>query len=283
MTIDWRHLTKAQLDFELSPSRSAKDFMSVLKRHEFQTAQVLADRRLNTKRNLQYGPAPAQRLDLILPDTDSLRPCVLMIHGGFWQEGDKAVAGFASRALADAGVGSALAGYTLAPHKGLSGIAEEIAACVDYLSNNAAALGLDQNKLIIAGHSAGAYLAANLLAKTTALADKIAGAMLISGVYDLAPIAASYVNEVFGMTATEAKTLSLHQRSPRTDAPVHILVGADEPAAFIVQSECLYSGWSKYLSNIRFEKCTGRDHFDILDELTDPKSPSHKRLLEMTL
>jgi arylformamidase len=112
-------------------------------------------------------------------------------------------------------------------------------------------------------------------------ANTVAGAVLISGVYELAPIAASYVNDVVGMDADDVAKLSPMRAKPMRDIPTQILIGSDESDAFQWQSNTLHDLWSPHVSRLTLLRPTGRDHFDILDELTDPTSPSFTSILEM--
>lgn len=276
-------LTRGERDRQLSPSLSAKDAMGVLNRHVAETATLWNDQALDCARDIAYGPLPRTRLDIVRPAGPGPFPCFAFIHGGFWQEGEKSGSGFAARALARAGWATALIGYTLAPEARLSQIVEEVARAVAYLSDNAAALRLNPAQQVVGGHSAGGYLTAALICGKAGedVAGRIAGALLISGVYDLAPIAESYVNDAVGMDADEVQRLSVMADLPIRDMPVHMLVGADEPAAFQEQTTALHANWANTLTRLTLQRPPGRDHFDILDEIADPASPDFKALMEM--
>jgi arylformamidase len=252
--------------------------MAVLQRHELETSSLAHDPTLRRLPNLVYGlgvgPLPPQTLDLTLParSPGGLLPCLLFVHGGFWQQGSKAGSGFAVRALAQAGWAHAAVGYTLAPQASLSDIVAEIGQALLYLQREGPRLGLDPTRLVIAGHSAGAHLCAAVLAgmagaQAAQAAQAVAGAVLISGVYDLAPVAASYVNDVVHISPEEVRTLSPLFALPARDVPVHILIGQDEPDAFQVQSQALRQAWAPHLTRLQFSSLPGRDHFDVLDAL----------------
>ena len=265
-------LPKEELDFQLSPSRIAKDAMGVLQRHEAETAALAGRSDLRLTRDIPYGDGPRLKLDLCQPETGGPHPCLVFIHGGFWQEGSKAGSGFAAAALAAAGWAHVGVGYTLAPDARLAEILAEVAQALATLRRIAPEHGLDPQKLVIAGHSAGAHLAAALMAGLggEAAADTIAGAVLISGVYELAPIAASYVNDLVGMTPQDIEALSPLRHQPRRDTPTLILIGGDEAEAFQWQSRTLASAWDSHLSRLSYVSVPGRDHFDILDVLAQP-------------
>jgi len=282
MTVEYRHLSKAELDVQLSPSKSAKDPWGVLARHEKVTAALAARPDLRLSSDLAYGPGERQRIDVVRPDVDRVVPCLVFLHGGFWQEGSKAGSGFAAAELASLGLAHASVGYTLAPEASLSEIVAEVAVALTTLGAEAAELGIDPDRLIVAGHSAGAHLAAAIIAGAggAEVAAMVAAGVLISGVYDLAPIAASYVNEAVGMTAQEVTELSPLFLEPCRDVPIHLLVGGDEPEAFQVQTNALYTSWQSKLSQITIDRVAGRDHFDVLDELSDPISTARRFIVD---
>lgn len=281
--IPFAHLSRAELDQQLSPSRSAKDPWGVLARHQAVTTALDTRQDLRVTRDVAYGARPRARLDLVTPTAGGPWPCLVWIHGGFWQEGSKAGSCFPAPALAEAGWATAGVGYTLTPEVRLREIVDEIAAAVRLLVREAVAFGLDAQGLVIGGHSAGGHVAAALLTGMGGgdVAQRLAGAVLVSGVYDLAPVAASYVNDRAKIDDAEVADLSPLFVAPVRDVPVHVLVGADEPDAFRQQSQALCAAWLPCLRRLSFYSAPGRDHFDVLDELADAASPIVRALGEM--
>lgn len=284
MRVPYSRLTRAELDRQLSPSLAAKDFMAVLTRHEEETAALEAAGDLRRWSDVAYGPGARQTYDVTAPDDGGQRrPCLAFIHGGFWQEGSKAGSGFAARSFAGAGWAHAALGYTLAPEATLAEILEEIATALRHLRTHAADYGIDPDRIALAGHSAGAHLAACVLTGLAGgdLPAALAGYVLISGVYDLGPVAASYVNDAMGLSPADVEALSPLLYLPVADRPVHLMVGADEPEAFRRQSDALAAVWGRELRRISLRRCPGRDHFDILDEFATPGTESWQRILRM--
>lgn len=268
-------MTLEALDFQLSPSKSAKDADGVLSGMVTATQAAQQNAKVHCLRDQSYGPRPRQKIDLYLAkDVQAPQPCLIFLHGGFWQEGDKTVSGFAAAPCAAAGWATAAIGYTLTPEISLRSLVEEIDAALTHLHANAQTLGIDRSRMIIAGHSAGAHLVACLLTNLVSVdsAEKLAGALLISGVYDLAPIARSYVSTLTPMTAEDIATLSPLRNAPRRDVPVHLAIGADETDAFQTQTDALYDTWKSRLDTLHLHRTPGKDHFDILDVLRDPKA-----------
>ena len=283
MNVPFDHLSRSELDWQLSPSRSARDPVGVLQRHQTETGALGIASGIRSTLDIAYGPGPRQKMDLYQPpDTDDPVGCLVLIHGGFWQEGSKAGSGFPARCLTGNGWAHVAMGYTLAPEASLAEIVDEMALALSTLARRAGEFGLDQDRIILAGHSAGAHLAAAILVGMGRedAAQLPAKALLISGVYDLAPIAASYVNDAVGLDAADVAGLSPLYGRPLKDLPVQLLIGSEETEAFQAQTRALHAAWNDHLSDLSLETVPGCDHFDILDQLCDPASPTGRFILE---
>ncbi len=276
-----------QLNFQLSPSLSAKNPGAVLDAMVAQTAVAQDDPRIDVQMDVPYGPRPRQKLDVFRPKAGggAPKPVIVFLHGGFWQEGDKSVSGFAASCFATQGWASISLGYTLTPEVSLSVLTREIHDGLQYIAQNSDALGIDAGKVILVGHSAGGHLAASVICDLLGRGTHrlIQGAVLVSGVFELAPIARSYVSDLTPMTDAEIKDLSPLRRPVLADIPVHILIGADEPEAFQVQSAVIHDRWAAHLPEVSFHSARGRDHFDVLEELQDPDSVTVRSIGQMIM
>ena len=113
------------------------------------------------QRDLRYGSAPRALIDFFPAPEPARRPGLLAyIHGGYWQELSKDHSAFLAPAWHAAGYAHAVIGYTLAPAAGVSDIMAECSAAVAWLQARADTLGFDAANVVVAGSSAGGYLAA---------------------------------------------------------------------------------------------------------------------------
>jgi arylformamidase len=175
----------------------------------------------------------------------------------------------------------------LAPAATLAEIVAEIGQAYDWIQRNAAGFGGDPQRITVSGHSAGAYLAASLIAAHPGDApaperDGPAAMLLISGVFDLAPVQACYVNDALGLSVGEAARLDLVAAMPRRDVPVCVVVGAEETSEFRRQSVALFDAWRPHLGKMSFLEIDGRDHFDILFDLSEPGGALYRGALRTT-
>lgn len=108
------------------------------------------------------------RLDLFLPEGSGW-PVLVFVHGGGWTSGDRALrVGGADvyrnigRFYAGHGIGVAVISYRLQPGSDWRAQIDDVAHAVSWVHANIGAYGGDPDALVLAGHSAGAHLAAEV-------------------------------------------------------------------------------------------------------------------------
>ncbi|PLK27975.1 esterase [Novosphingobium sp. TH158] len=112
---------------------------------------------------LSYGSDRLQEIDFWKPAKASgPAPLVLFVHGGGWKRGSKDVAAsrFAPAHFTGLGYAYAAINYRLVPNAKVEDQAEDVARALKALLDKAGELGIDRNRVVITGHSAGAHLVA---------------------------------------------------------------------------------------------------------------------------
>ena len=194
-------------------------------------------------RDVAYGAGPRQSLDIFAPTSKATgsRPIIVYLYGGSWQSGSKEEYGFAARALAAGGFVVAMPDYRLVPAVRFPSFVEDCAAAVKWVRANAARYGGDSDRIVLVGHSAGAYNAAMLAVDERYLgADRAAvrGVVGLAGPYDFLPL------DVPASRAAFSRAPDLPATQPVTfasagDPPALLLHGANDDIVRVRNSEAL--------------------------------------------
>lgn len=261
-------LDAATREREYSPSSvTGGSWLPFKQRYEDESAR--AWQTVSGTRDLRYGEAPRATLDFFPAPADAVNPGLLVyIHGGYWQELSKAQSAFLAPAWHAAGFAHAVVGYTLAPQARVPDIVAECRAAIAWLHNHAAALGVDPQKVVVAGSSAGAHLAA-------ACADRspvpVRGIVPVSGVFDVAPLLGTSINDALELDAATAATLDLFAPDRRF-VPAVVAWGEIETTEFKRQSRDFAARLGNDGTPCEVLEVPGRNHFDVILELGDPAS-----------
>ena len=144
-----------------------------------------------THRNIDYLPNATyadnkDRLDLHMPRDAKQVPVLVYFHGGALMFGDKSLADPVAKRLLPLDIAVVSANYRLSPGFEHPAHVQDAAAALAWTVRNIASYGGDTEQIYVAGHSAGAYLAALLALDASHLQahslglDAIAGAVLVS-------------------------------------------------------------------------------------------------------
>jgi acetyl esterase/lipase len=197
------------------------------------------------ERGSAYGPHPRQRVDVYRPKTwragHTKLPIIVFFYGGSWQEGEREGYGFAARGFADAGFVVAVPDYRLVPEVRFPAFLEDAAAAVRWVRANAERLGGDADRIVLVGHSAGAYNAAMLAVDERWLgADRraVRGLVGLGGPYDFLPLDIPVTIAAFGQERDAPSTQPITFASAG-DPPALLLHGALDTTAYPRNSERL--------------------------------------------
>lgn len=250
------------------------DHPAVFTRWVNQSAQV--KRRNAGLYDLMYGESPGERLD-IFPTRQPHSPLVIFIHGGWWRSLDKADFSMLAPAFTNAGMNLALTNYTLAPEASLEQIVLQQLRAVAWLYNNSEKYEIDPSRIMLAGHSAGAHLAAMLMTADWPTydaglpADLIKAGVLLSGLYDLTPLLlADFINTDIKLTPKRVLPLSPGLMPLKQDIAFITAVGGLESDEFKRQTKLIGDAWrAQHRSEIALPDS---NHLTICDQLADPGS-----------
>jgi arylformamidase len=118
-----------------------------------------ARRQFACREDLRYGGRETERLDFF-PPLQKGSPLFVFVHGGYWQELSHKQSSPMAGEVLEAGFAFASIDYTLAPAAPISLMVEEVGLALAFLRESADELGFTAERITLAGHSAGAHLAA---------------------------------------------------------------------------------------------------------------------------
>ena len=262
-------VTTVDYEAEFNDCKRVPEYLSTNERWSMlATAYRLAG---DTLLNQPYGSRERQRYDLFHAANKDA-PLVVYIHGGYWQRGDRKEFSFVARELNANGITVAIPSYSLCPAVSVMEIGDEIQLCLAVLWKQT------KKRPTVIGHSAGGHLAAEMLARdwsrfTGVPVDLVRAGYAMSGLFDLAPLIGTDLNEALGLTPGTARAASpLFRPPPPKGRRFVAAVGSDEGEELVHQSRAIAENWRKIGIDARCELVVDTNHFTIVDQLITPGS-----------
>ena len=254
----YRGMARPEIDAAYNNSAAVTDSARHLA--DWQRRSEVLRQQPEARLDLRYGPAPNNRIDFFPAQPGA--PLFVFIHGGYWFRNNKEIFAFVAEGPRTQGINVATVGYTLAPAANLTTIVGEISSALDFLGRSATDLGFDPAALVVGGWSAGGHLAAK-----AAEHPAVGGAVPISGVFDLTPIALSYINDALALTPAEVAGLSPLFNLPAAGKPMRLYVGGGELPELQRQSTAYAEAAAGRDLPVTLDVLPGENHFTILEQL----------------
>jgi len=229
--------------------------------------------------NIPYGGHERERLDLFR--SPASRGTLVFLHGGYWRAFGREDFSWIAQPFVQAGITVVVPSYPLCPLADLPEICGSVSRAMEYIVR-AVLTPAERQRIVMAGHSAGAHLVAHYMARLPQERRPgctLDAAVCISGIFDLLPLLHTKLLSEMGWRAA-----GLHEVSPLYAPAPHrgqlmLAVGGSETREFRRQSERLADAWA--------ERCTklldvpGRNHFEVLDALCEPEQPLAREVLAL--
>ena len=239
--------------------------------------------------DLPYGDGPGATLDVFPPSRPVAggAPVLVVIHGGYWRALDKSDFSYVAPAFTEAGALVLVPNYALAPAVDIELIVLQMTQAVAWAWRNAAAHGGNPARIAVAGHSAGGHLAAMLLScrwkqvGDDLPAQPLAGALSISGVYDLEPLRHTpFLQADLRLTPASVARLSPAFFPRPKGGPLYAVVGLEESDEFLRQNQLIRDVWGPTTVPV-CETVARTNHFSVVEGLANPKARVHHLALRL--
>lgn len=274
--------TQQELDAEYDVEKAVSNFPNYIQ--DYVDSSLEARRTLKGRKEVKYGPTLMERLT-IYPAKNPLAPVLVFIHGGYWKMGTGDEYEFIAMGPWKAGFTVVIVTYSLAPNVSIPEMIRQVRASVAWTATNIADFNGDPAGIFIAGHSAGAHLAA--MTVITDWSDyglpqeTIKGMLALSGLYDLLPVSQTFVQPSLRITSEQVLNSSPIRQIRSTNIPVIVAWGDQETEAFQKQSSEYLFAWKAAGNTGRSRIIAGANHFSILESFKNPEGEMTGALISL--
>ena len=269
----WRDMDQAALDAAYNQAVWAPNQDAV---HARRTALATECYERRKPRRHQYGETAIEGFDFY-PASENTAPVRIFIHGGAWRAGDAQVGAHLADTFCSAGAHFISMDFISIDDAGgdLLKVAGQVRAGVAWIYRNAEKLKIDRNGFYISGHSSGGHLGGCVLVTDWAgdhglPPDVLSGAVLMSGMYDLEPVALSARSQYVNFTAETVEELSAMRHLDRVHCPVTLGYGTLESPEFQRQSRDFAAALTQAGKSVELIVAEGCNHFEMVETLHNP-------------
>lgn len=244
---------------------------------------LVAEGGITREAGVSYGPLPRQRLDVYRgaersssengrPPQPSARPVVIFYYGGSWTQGERGLYRFVGAALAARGITTVIPDYRLFPEVRFPAFVEDAALAYRWAADN---LSAGCAPIFVAGHSAGAHIAALLALdrryRATAAPGRAgpAGWIGLAGPYAFDPTTWPSTKNIFAGVA-EADTARPVAFVDKDSPPALVMHGRDDDVVRMFNLRDLAKSYHASGVAIETRELDGIAHLGVLLAIARP-------------
>lgn len=263
--------TQAELDHNYNQAAWAPNIKQILGRYSARSA--LTRSRLGEPETFAYGDGENETLD-VFRTSASNAPIQIFVHGGAWRVGKADQYHFPAEMFTAAGAHYIAVDFSPVTEVGLDGMIDQLRRAVAWVHAHAPDFDADTGRIFVSGHSSGGHLAGCLVTTDWAgrhelPADVIKGAVLISGMYDLAPVRKSARSDYVPFTDKIEQDLSAMRNLDLLGCPVVVAHGDLETDEFQRHSRDFADAADKKGLLQKHIIAEANNHFEVFETFAD--------------
>ena len=239
------------------------------------TASERARAILGAPKRVAYGPGEHEGLDIFDCGVKGA-PVNVFVHGGAWRRNVAADYALQAEPLLRAGAHCVILDFiNVDQAKGdLFPMYQQVCRGLAWVWNNAQSFGGDRDRLYVSAHSSGSHLSGVVLTRGCQEEglppDAFKGAVLLSGMYDLAPVALSKRSGYVSFTPEMIEQLSGGRYISGLNTPLILAYGTCETPEFQRQSRDFAAAVQATGKPVELIVGEGYNHFELLETLANP-------------
>jgi arylformamidase len=292
----WRDMDQKALDDAYDQLVYAPNRDQVLGRMTAASARI---RESLPAERVVYGPSEHERFDLYRASAQALpasgeknaaAPINVFVHGGAWLRGSAAETALFAEPIVRAGAHAVIIDFINVEQSGgdLFPMHRQVSRAIADVWRHAADFGGDPDRLYVSAASSGAHLAACALTRgwreEGLPADFCKGAILCSGMYDLAPVRLSKRSAYVKFTDAMEQDLSPQRHLDGLTTPLILAHGTAETPEFIRQTRDFCAAIKAAGKPAELIVGEGYNHFELFETLANPYGfAGRARLKQMAL
>lgn len=239
--------------------------------------------------DVAYGDGDRESLDILYPDRDGPVPLIVFLHGGYWLGMTKESYSFIGRSFVEAGAAFAVIGFGLCPDITLAHMTDQVERAIAHLWDSAERYGFDRDRFYLAGHSSGGHLAAMVLSggvtgNPPVPPEIFKASVIVSGLFDLAPIAATYINNYIRLDDAGVAALSPLHHVPSVEkrmGPLILGTGELELAEYFLHQSRYAAAWVENGHELHMCDAASFHHFDVPYDLANEDGGLHRAFRDL--
>jgi arylformamidase len=239
---------------------------------------------LGPPQRVAYGPSEHEGLDIFRAGAANV-PVNVFVHGGAWRRNKAADYALQAEPLVHAGAHAVIIDFINVEQAGgdLFPMYEQVRRALAWTWHNAASFGGDRERFYISAHSSGSHLAACFLIDGWREEDLpknfCKGALLLSGMYDLAPVRLSKRSSYVTFTDAMVEKLSAQRHLDGLHTPLVLAYGSCETPEFQRQTKDFFAAVQGSGKPAELIVGEAYNHFELLETLANPYGLTGRAML----